>query len=100
MNSLALRWAVAEAYARLGQLDSAVALMELVVRPTRVPGTALALRGLTFPFAQRRLATWYAALARPAEARAHWRIFLDTVTSPDRDLEPMVAAARRAHDLL
>ena len=58
----------AEAYARLGQPDSAIATMELLLRPTRMPGSAFALRGLAFPFAHRRLALWYAALGRRQQA--------------------------------
>src|SRR2546426_518516 len=34
VSSLELRWPVAEAYAQLGKIDSAVAMMELLLRPT------------------------------------------------------------------
>ena len=75
-------------------------MMELVVRPTRMPGSGFALRGFTFPFAHRRLALWCAALGRRAEAREHWQAFLGAFTSPDPDLAPMVEDARRANERL
>lgn len=97
VNSLSLRWAAADAYAHLGRLDSAVAMMELVIRPLRMPGNAFALRGITYPFAHRRLALWYSALGRRDQARKHWRTFLETVRTPDPELTPMQAEAREAH---
>jgi len=54
--SISLRWLVADAYERLGRADSAAVYYELAVAPTRVPFSHLALRGLVYPFAQRRLA--------------------------------------------
>ena len=100
VNSLALRWAAAEAYAHLGRTDSAVAMMELVVQPTRMPGNAFALRGITYSFAQRRLGSWYGALGRREEARGRYRTFLQTVTSPDSELALMLEEVRRALDEL
>jgi serine/threonine-protein kinase len=97
VNSLSLRWLAALAYAQLGRTDSAAAMMELVIRPTRMPGNAYAQRGITFPFAHRRLALWYAMLGKPEQARAHWRVVLETVRTPDADLTPLVEEARRAY---
>ena len=54
--SVSLRWLIADAYERLGRADSAAVYYELAIAPTRVPFSHLALRGLIYPFAQRRLA--------------------------------------------
>ncbi len=97
VSSLSLRWLAAEAYARIGQPDSAIATMELLLRPTRMPGSAFALRGLAFPFAHRQLALWYTALGRRQQAATHWRAFLDAVRAPDAELAPQVQEARRAY---
>jgi tetratricopeptide (TPR) repeat protein len=54
--SVSVRWLIADSYERLGRADSAAVYYELAVAPTRVPFSHLALRGLIYPFAQRRLA--------------------------------------------
>jgi serine/threonine protein kinase/tetratricopeptide (TPR) repeat protein len=95
-NSLALRWLAAEAYARLRMPDSAVAMMELVLQPTRMPGSTYALRGFIYPFAHRRLALWYAALGQHEKATTHWRAFLDAVRTPDAELMPLLREAQQA----
>jgi len=100
VNTLALRWTAADAYEHLGHVDSALALLELVVRPTRMPGSAFALRGLVFPFAHERMARLAERLGVRADARRHWSIVLATLTHPDPDLAPTVAEARRARDSL
>ena len=100
VNTLALRWTAADAYGHLGHVDSALALLELVVRPTRMPGSAFALRGLVFPFAHKRMARLAERLGVRADARRHWSIVLATLTHPDPDLAPIVAEARRARDSL
>jgi hypothetical protein len=100
VNSLSLRWLAAIAYGQLGRTDSAAAMMELVIRPTRMPGNAYALRGIPFTFAHRRLALWYAKLDRPEVARAHWHTVLETVRTPDADLAPLVEEARLAYTRL
>jgi tetratricopeptide (TPR) repeat protein len=97
ISSLSLRWLAAEAYAQAGHPDSAVVLMELVLRPTRMPDNAFALRGMTYPFAHRRLALWYTALGARDKAGAHWRAFLDAVRAPDPELVPVLDNARRAY---
>ena len=100
VNTLALRWTAADAYGHLGHVDSALALLELVVRPTRMPGSTFALRGLVFPFAHVRMARLAERLGVRADARRHWSIVLATLTHPDPDLAPIVAEARRARDSL
>jgi tetratricopeptide (TPR) repeat protein len=97
VGTLTLRWLAADAYARAGQLDSAVVYLQLAVKPERMPGNEFALRGLIEPFAHRRLAQLNTALGRKADAIAHWRAFLAAFTDPDPDLSPLVI---EAHDAL
>jgi serine/threonine protein kinase/tetratricopeptide (TPR) repeat protein len=96
VGSLSLRWLAADAYARSGRLDSATAVLELAIKPERMPGNEFAQRGLIVTFVHRRLAQWYAARGRTDEAARHWRAVLDALTSPDPELVSMVAEARRA----
>jgi tetratricopeptide (TPR) repeat protein len=95
VSSPSLRWLAAEAYAQSGNTDSAVAMMALVIRPTRLPGNAFALRGLVYPFAHQRLAIWHTLLGHADSARAHWRAVLETLQDPDSELMPLVQEARR-----
>jgi tetratricopeptide (TPR) repeat protein len=97
VNSFSLRWLAAKAYSRVGRPDSAAAMMELLLRPTRMPGNAYALRGLTYSFAHSRLAEWYGQLGRRDAARAHWRVVLDTMQTPDTTVVHFVDEARRAY---
>jgi serine/threonine-protein kinase len=55
-DSFLLRWTVADAYGHLAQLDSAATYLDLILRPTRIPPGHYALRGLSYGFAERRLA--------------------------------------------
>jgi hypothetical protein len=96
-SSLSLRWLAAEGYTRLHKPDSAAAMMELVLQPTRMPGSAYGLRGFIYPFAHRRLALWYATLGRRDKAAAHWRAFLDALQTPDAELAPLIREARQAY---
>ena len=64
--SISTRWLLAEAYERAGNLDSAATFFSLATAPTRVPFSHLALRGLAYPFAQRRLATLYDRMGKAA----------------------------------
>ena len=54
-GSLAMRWLLADAYDRLGKVDSAEAVFAQVARPVRVPANQIALRGLVVPFVEARL---------------------------------------------
>jgi hypothetical protein len=56
VSGLALRWLMAEAYERTGKPDSAAVMYQLVLDPTRTPFSHLALRGLVYSSASRRLA--------------------------------------------
>jgi tetratricopeptide (TPR) repeat protein len=94
VGSLSLRWLAAEAYARSARTDSAIAMLELAIRPERMPGNEFAQRGLVVTFARRRLAQWNAASGRRDEAERHWRAVLASLSEPDPDLVPLVAEAR------
>lgn len=90
------RWFVADAYERLGRLDSAAMYFELLVRPKRMHFKQGEQLGFTHSFALRRLALLYERMGQPAQARRHWQQFLDTFTDPDPELRPLVAEARAA----
>jgi hypothetical protein len=96
VGSLSLRWLAAEAYARSGRIDSATAVLELAIKPQRMPGNEFAQRGLVVTFAHRRLAQWYGAAGRRADAAAHWNAFLQALDEPDPELLPLVTEARLA----
>lgn len=96
VGSLSLRWLAADALARRGRLDSAIAMLELAIKPERMPGNEFAQRGLVVTFAHRRLAQWYDARGRRDSAASHWRAFLGALTEPDPELAPLVTEARLA----
>ncbi|HET7612650.1 MAG TPA: protein kinase [Gemmatimonadaceae bacterium] len=50
-----LRWVAAKAYANLGKPDSSAILLKLMLSPTRMPPGHLALRGLAYAPAMRKL---------------------------------------------
>jgi len=58
--SITLRWLVADAYAHLGQLDSAAAFMTSAIGSARVPPGHLSLRGLAYPAGMDLLDRWHA----------------------------------------
>jgi serine/threonine protein kinase/tetratricopeptide (TPR) repeat protein len=55
VSSMAVRWLMAETYEHIGKADSAAVMYRLVIDPTHTPFTHLALRGLVYPYAMRRL---------------------------------------------
>ena len=85
-----VRLLVADAYERLGRLDSAAAHLELVVAPTRMAPGHLALRGLVYPFALRRLAMLYTALGKTDAAAEHWRELARSLAEPDPELRGLL----------
>ena len=91
VSSMGVRWLLADAYARTGRPDYAAAIFELVRDPTRTPFSHLALRGLVYSFASRRLALLYQDLHREDAARAHWGEFRKAFVTPDRDLARLQA---------
>ena len=94
--SLGVRWLLAEAYERIGRLDSAAAYFELAIAPTRVPFSHLALRGLAYPFAQRRLGILYDRMHQPQLSQQHWKAFAHDFITPDPDMKPLAAQAIEA----
>jgi tetratricopeptide (TPR) repeat protein len=56
VSSMAVRLLMARAYERTGSPDSAAMMYRMILNPARTPFTHLALRGLAYPFASRRLA--------------------------------------------
>ena len=65
VSAMAVRWLMGDAYYRMGKADSAAAMYERVLDPSRTPFSHLALRGLVHSFASRRLALIYEELGRP-----------------------------------
>ena len=56
----------------------------------------LLLRGVILPFAHRRLVLLYARMGRLEDAKRHWKIFAETVRTPDPELRPLIEEARAA----
>jgi len=91
-----VRWTLADAFERLGEPDSAAAMLE---RVTTDPGPFLEelhLRGILLPFAQRRLVLLDARAGRLERADRHWRAYIASVRTPDRELERLTTEARVA----
>lgn len=88
-------WLLAEAYVRNGQEASAIPhLMSILRRPTtRIQDWTL--QGYIHPAARLKLAGLLAGVGNVAEAREHYRIFLDHFNDPDPDVEWMVERARQ-----
>jgi len=93
VSGMALRWLMADAYDHTGKADSAAAMYELVLDPTRTPFSHIALRGLVHSFASRRLAVLYDRMGRPEAAAPHWKAFRSAFVTPDRELRALVAEA-------
>lgn len=83
LNQL-VRWTVANAYQRVGRLDSASAHFRAIADWVGFTSDELALRGLTHSFAHQRLVVLYSRMGRLEDARRHWRIFSETFTRPCR----------------
>jgi tetratricopeptide (TPR) repeat protein len=93
ISSFPVRWLVADAYARVGRVDSATKFMELLLAPTRMAPGHFALRGFASPFAHRRLALWYAALGKSDTAAAHWKSFTESLNTPDPEVAALLGQA-------
>ena len=92
----AVRWFLAEAFERLDQADSAAAYLERVVSDPAPALQEAQLRGAMIPFAHRRLVLLYARMGRVEDAKRHWKIFTETVRTPDPEIQPLIAEAREA----
>jgi hypothetical protein len=88
--SLTMRWIVADAYAHLGQLDSAVSFMRSALAPVRIPPGHHAVRGLAWGFGMRKLALWEARLGHREEADRDWAAFREVFTAPDPVLRSLL----------
>ncbi len=92
----AVRWLLADALEKLGQPDSAAACLE---RVTSDPAPAIqerGLRGIALPFAHRRLVMLYVRMGRLDDARRHWKMFTETVRTPDPEIRPLIEETRAA----
>ena len=90
------RWFLADAFEKLGQPDSAAAYLERVTSDRAPAAEEFNLRGIILPFAHRRLVLLYARMGRVEDAKRHWRIFTETVRTPDPKIQPLIAEARAA----
>jgi hypothetical protein len=83
LPSIAIRWVVADAYAHMGQLDSASAMLERGVGFAAIPPGHLALRAFALPYGERRLATWATRRGDTEGSRRAWAAFQAMFTTPD-----------------
>jgi DNA-binding SARP family transcriptional activator len=95
VTPLPIRWLVADAYERAGQLDQAAAAFERVLATDLTPDY-LTMRGIAYPFARQRLVLLYARMGRLDDATRHWEIFRDTFTDPDPEFRYLIDDARAA----
>jgi serine/threonine-protein kinase len=99
-DSFIQRWLVVNAYESLGQIDSAGRLLNLILEPTRIPPGHYALRGLSYGFAQHRLAGIQQRRGNTALATQHLTAFLGAFTHPDSVTQPLVSSARSSREAL
>ncbi|HYM81003.1 MAG TPA: hypothetical protein VEY91_06280, partial [Candidatus Limnocylindria bacterium] len=93
----AVQWFLADAFEKLGHPDSAAVYLELIASgPVAFYQKSQLRRGITVPFAHRRLVLLYARMGRIEDAKRHWQIFSETVRTPDPELQPLIAEARAA----
>lgn len=95
VTPLPIRWLLADAYERAGQLDQAAAAFERVLA-TDMPPDYLIMRGISYPFAHQRLMLIYAGMGRLDDATHHWEIFRDAFTDPDPEFRYLIDEARAA----
>jgi tetratricopeptide (TPR) repeat protein len=103
-ESILVWWLKADAYARLGEPDSAAAYLDKLgdsQAVARVTGsvsrtTGSVFIGMVYPFAHQRLTVLHARAGRIEEARRHWSIFSRTFTDPDPELVHLVDEAWQA----
>ena len=86
--NLAMRWLVADAYERLGQLDSAALYFELLIDSTASSGDVdwVTSRAYAYSLALRRLARIYGAQGDEDGARERWDAFRASFDNPDPEL--------------
>jgi tetratricopeptide (TPR) repeat protein len=96
VDSYWMHWVAARAYERLGELDSAITLLESALDATRVPPNHLSLRGIPHAFIHHTLARWYSQNGQTDAAQPHWHRFLDEFTEADEPLRHLTEEAVEA----
>ena len=91
-----VRWFLADVFEKLGRPDSAVVILERVISDPAPVWPETPVRGIVVPFAHRRLVLLYARMGRLEDAKRHWKIFSETVRTPDPEIQPLIAEARAA----
>ena len=94
------RCLIATAFERTGQLDSAVAYLELALRPAMLPPTHYSLRGIPFGFAHLKAARLYARQADTTAAARHFDTFLASFDRADDSVQGLVVGARQERQRL
>ena len=92
-DSYLTRWLVASAYETVGRTDSATLHYSLVLRPTNLPPTHFALRGIPFGFAHNKLAGLAARAGDRPLAVRHLDTLLAAFRRPDERTAALVDSA-------
>ena len=87
-DTQSLRVPLAEAYAHLGLPDSAARMFDAAATARRIPVSALATRGIIYPFALRRAAELYALAGEPALAAERRALLARTIDRPEPEWRP------------
>ncbi len=88
------RWLVADAFEHLGQPDSSLVYLGLILEPPAHPPQVMMERGLSEPFVRRRMVALLAGSGRTAEARRQWMILAGTATRPDPSMVSLLDETR------
>jgi hypothetical protein len=95
-GALSLRWALALAHEQLEKRQEAVRLYELVLWPGHLDRNDFWMRPVLVPFAHQELVVLYSQLGDLENARKHWKVLEETVTSPDAQVAALLEEARQA----
>jgi tetratricopeptide (TPR) repeat protein len=95
-GALPLRWALALAHEQLEKRQDAVRLYELVLWPGHLDENDFWIRPTLVPFAHQKLVVLYSQLGDMKNARQHWKVLEETVTSPDAQMAVLLEEARQA----
>lgn len=95
VTPLPIRWLLATAHERAGQLEAAAAAYEHVLATDLWPDYLL-LRGIPYSFAHQRLVVLYARIGRLDDAARHWEAFRGAFTNPDPEFRHLIDEARQA----
>lgn len=89
VGPVAIHWVLAEAYERVGRVDSAIVMYDRVLQPRDAMTHLLAIRGLVWSHAHGRLAELHLRNGDRAAASRHARAFLQAFTEPDPELRSL-----------